>query len=258
MQNELILHPALFPYLIPCCLLENSLQNLIPHLTNGPYFAIFLSLFYFYIGVRLSGRFKTPLLSPLLVCVVLTITTLNLLGLSYEDYMQGGKYIHFFLTPVTVLLVVPLYKQLHLLKENFLVIISGVTVGAVVAITSIVTLGRLFGVSKEVLISIMPKSVTAGIGMPLAEEFGGLASIAAFSIVYTGIFGAIAGDFLLTILKLNDPVTYGVSMGVSAHAMGTSKSMEKGEAYGSLAGLCIALCGMITVALFPIFVNFLP
>ncbi|MDO4754292.1 MAG: LrgB family protein [Bacillota bacterium] len=237
---------------------NDFLSDMMSHMTGGPYFAIFLSLLFFYIGVLLSNRFKTPLLSPLLVCVVLTITTLRLLGISYEEYMKGGQYIHFFLTPVTVLLVVPLYKQLPLLRKNFWVIISGVTVGAIVAITSIVVLGRLFGISKEVLISIMPKSVTAGIGMPLAEEFGGLASIAAFSIVYTGIAGAIIGDFLLTKLKLDDPVTYGVSMGVSAHAMGTSKSMEKGEEYGSLAGLCIALCGIITVILFPLYMNLLP
>lgn len=225
---------------------------------NSPYFFLFLSLLFFYIGTLLSAKYRHPLFNPLLVCVVCTILTLKCLGLSYEDYMTGGQYIHFFLSPVTVLLVVPLYKQLRLLKENFIVILSGVTVGAITALTSMVLLGRLFGVSGQVLVSIMPKSVTAGIGMPLSAEFGGLPSIAAFSIVFTGIAGAIIGDFLLTSLHLTDPVTYGVSMGVSAHAMGTSKSMEKGEEYGSLAGLCIALCGIVTVLLFPLFIPLLP
>lgn len=225
---------------------------------HNAFFPIFLSLFYFYLGVVVVNKYKLPLLNPLLICVVLTIGTLKILGLSYEDYMAGGKHIHFFLSPVTVLLVVPLYKQLPLLKKHFLAIISGVVVGAAVAISSMLVISRLFGISKEVLISIMPKSVTAGIGMPLSEEFGGLASIAAFAIVFTGMFGAILGDVLLRLLKLEDPITYGVAMGVSAHAMGTSKAMEKGEAYGSIAGLCIALCGVVTVLLFPLFIPFLP
>lgn len=226
-----------------------------------PYFGIFLSVFYFYLGVLINRKTGNPivktLLNPLLICVTLTIATLKLLDISYDDYMIGGSYIHFLLTPATTLLVVPLYKQLPLLKKNFAVIIGGVSVGAAVALASMVSLSKAFGISREVLISIMPKSVTAGIGMPLSAEFGGFASIAAFSIVFTGIAGAIFGDLLLTALKLDDPVTYGVSMGVSAHAMGTSKAMEKGEEFGSLAGLCIALCGIVTVLLFPLFMPLL-
>lgn len=225
---------------------------------HNAFFPIFLSLLYYYLGIQIVQKTKFPLLNPLLICVVLTISTLKLLGLSYSDYMEGGKHIHFFLSPVTVLLMVPLYKQLPLLRKNVWAIMSGVVVGAVVAISSMLLIGNLLGISKEVLVSIMPKSVTAGIGMPLSEEFGGLASIAAFAIVFTGMFGAIIGDLLLKLLKLEDPVTYGVAMGVSAHAMGTSKAMEKGEKYGSLAGLCIALCGIVTVLIFPFFIPFLP
>lgn len=224
---------------------------------NSPYFVLFLSFAYFYLGILLIERFKNPIFNPLLISIIITIISLKVLGVSYQEYMEGGKYIHFMLTPITILLVIPLYKQLELFKKNYIVVLSGVIVGAVVSITSIVVLGKAMGLNKEILVSIMPKSVTSGVAMPLSEEFGGIPSIAAFGVIFTGILGAIFGDYILMKLGLSHPVVYGVSMGTSAHAVGTSKAMERGEKEGSLSGLCILLCGIFTVIIFPFFMKFI-
>lgn len=224
-------------------------------MTDSIYFGIFLSIFMFYIGIIIFEKLKHPIFHPLLIGVILTISILKIFDISYEEFMNGGKYIHFMLAPVTVLLVVPLYKNIYLLKKNLLPVLGGILVGSLISLISVFILAKVLGLNKEVFISLLPKSVTAGIGMPLASEFGGVSSIAAFAIIFTGILGAMTGDILSKILKINDPVEYGVMLGTAAHAMGTSKAMQKGEKEGAIAGLCICVCGIITVIFFPLVIS---
>ena len=42
-------------------------------------------------------------------------------------------------------------------------------------------------------------------------------------------------------------------MGTSAHAIGTSKALEIGEIEGAMSSLSIAIAGLLTVVLAPLF-----
>lgn len=59
---------------------------------------------------------KIPLLNPLLIAIALVIAVLVSCHISFETYNIGGSFINAFLGPATVILAVPLYKQLQLLK----------------------------------------------------------------------------------------------------------------------------------------------
>src|SRR3712207_9579306 len=74
--------------------------------------------------------FRSSFLNPLLVSIVLVITTLLLGGISYERYNEQASLLSYLLTPATICLAVPLYQQVELLKKNYRAIVSGITAGA--------------------------------------------------------------------------------------------------------------------------------
>lgn len=98
-------------------------------LTGSVYFGVLLSLGTFALGLWLKRKFHAPLFNPLLVSVVLTILVLLVLGMDYDTYYAGAHYINYLLTPATVCLAIPLYRQLSLLKKNWKAIAAALPVG---------------------------------------------------------------------------------------------------------------------------------
>ena len=62
------------------------------------------------------------------------------------------------------------------------------------------------------------------------------------------------GSVMWNILH-TDPIAKGVGIGTSAHAVGTSKALQMGEVEGAMSGLSIAVAGVLTAVLCPVFVN---
>lgn len=218
---------------------------------NNPYFGIVLSFVTYWIGVRLNKRFKNPFLNPLLISIALCIAFLKAFHVSYKSYMLGGRFILFLIAPATVALVVPLYRNIDLLKENFKAIFGGVLVGSLSVMVTIALLSKAFHLNLELVTSLLPKSITTAIGIPLAEEYGGFSAVTAICIILTGILGGIIGPVFLKLIRVKDKVAFGVAMGTTSHAIGTARSMEIGEVEGAMSGLCIGMAGIITVVLLP-------
>ncbi len=63
--------------------------------------------------------------------------------------------------------------------------------------------------------------------------------------------------FLGEILKITESVAKGIAIGTSAHAVGTAKAIEMGEAEGAMSGLSIAVAGLLTAFGASIFANFI-
>lgn len=223
---------------------------------NNPYFGIIISFITYEIGVQLNKRLKSALINPLLISIILTIAFLKLSGTDYKTYMEGGKFVLFLIAPATVALMVPLYRNFHLLKANFLAIFIGSFIGSLSIIISVLTLSKIFKLSPELIISLLPKSITTAIGIPLSQEYGGLAAITAICIIITGILGSVIGPFVLKAAKIDDEVAFGVAMGTAAHAIGTSRAMEIGEVEGAMSGLCIGIAGIMTVFILPLAIKF--
>ena len=226
-------------------------------LMNTPAFGILLSAAAFEIGIIISRKTKNPLMNPLLTAIVLVILVLMGLDIPKEKYDLGGRFILFFLGPATVVLAVPLYKQMELLKKDFVPIIAGILAGSVTSILSVILLSKLFQVDLSVAVSMLPKSVTTAIGMEISREIGGIVSLSVAVIVLTGITGAVMGPALLKLFRIRDHVAQGVAMGTASHAVGTSKAMELGETQGAMSGLSIGIAGIATVILVPILMGLL-
>lgn len=224
-------------------------------ITNNPVFGIFLTLVVYRGVIFLKSKFNYALNNPLLTGVSSIIIVLLIFNIPYENYKVGGDYINFFLGPATVILAVPLYRQIALLKKNLLPILIGVFSGSIFALISVGFLGKLFGLNKELTISLFPKSVTMPIGIELSESLGGITSITVISIVITGLVGAVFAEKILLIARIKDKVAQGISIGTSSHALGTTKAIEMGEVQGAMSGLAIGLAGFFTALLAPIVLN---
>ncbi|MGM9974942.1 MAG: LrgB family protein [Clostridiaceae bacterium] len=223
---------------------------------NNSLFGILLCLSSFEIGLYIQKKFKSPLFNPLLIAILLIITFLSLTGISYESFNKGGEVVNMLLGPATVVLAVPLYKQLQLLKKHFLPIFLGIFIGSFVGLTSIIILSKLFNLSSELTASLIPKSVTTAIGIEVSVSMGGISSITVAAIIITGIIGAVAGPLLCRIFNIKNEIAVGVAMGTAAHAMGTTKALEMGEIEGAMSSLSIGIAGIITVFLAPILIYF--
>lgn len=223
-------------------------------LLNTPIFGILLSIISFEIGILIYRRTKFPLFNPLLVAMAISIMFLLVFNIDIEFYEKGGNFINFLLGPATVLLAVPLYRQIDLLKSNIIPILGGILAGTITAIVSVWGLSILFKIDRQLLLSIIPKSITTPIGIELSSLIGGIPSITSVSIIITGNIGVIIGGALLKALKIDDEVAVGLAYGTSSHALGTSKAMEIGEREGAMSSLSIGIAGLITVFLAPLFI----
>lgn len=223
---------------------------------NSVFFGVIISLVSYGIGVLLKKKFKSPLLNPLLISIIITIAVLLILGIDYSKYYDGAKYISYLLTPATVCLAIPLYEQVELLKHNFRAIITGIVSGVVTSLCTILALAIVFRFSHEEYVTFLPKSITTAIGMGVSEELGGYVSITAAVIIITGVIGNIFAELIFRLFRIHEPVAKGIALGSASHAIGTAKAMEIGEIEGAMSSLSIVVSGIITVAGASVFANF--
>ena len=224
-------------------------------LSQSAYFGVLISIAGYGLGALLRKKFKSPLINPLLISIILTIPVLLLLHIDYDTYYSGAQYLSWLLTPATVALAVPLYEQFELLKHNAAAVIAGIIAGVLSSLGSVMGLAVLFGFSHEEFVTFLPKSITTAIGMGVSEELGGIVPITAGVIIITGVLGNILGELVLKLFRIKEPVAKGIALGTSAHAIGTAKAMELGEAEGAMSSLSIAVSGIITVAGAAVFAN---
>ena len=221
-------------------------------LLENTLFGLIISLIAFEIGLLIYKKTKLPLFNPLLIAIVLVISFLLIFDINIDTYNKSGEFINMFLGPATVVLAVPLYKQLNMLKKHMMPILIGILFGSTVSISSVILLANIFGMEKIITISLLSKSVTTPIGIEITNQLGGLAPVTVLAIVISGIIGAIIGPIICKIFKITDNVAIGISLGTASHAVGTSKALELGETEGAMSSLSIGIAGIMTVFLAPI------
>jgi predicted murein hydrolase (TIGR00659 family) len=193
-----------------------------------------------------------PLCNPVLLAVLAIVAVLGFTGTPYASYFEGAQFVHFLLGPATVALAIPLYRQLAQLRRSALAILASLLTGSLTAAVSAVTVAWLLGASRDTLISIAPKSVTAPVAMGITERLGGLPSLTAVLVIVTGILGAMLGPPLLTALGVKDWAARGFAIGTASHGIGTARALQVNEVAGAFAGLAMGLNALATAILLPI------
>lgn len=215
-------------------------------LTDSIFFGGAITLLAFLAGLWCKKRFQLAVFNPLLVAVVLIIAVLVFLDIDYSDYNEGAKYISYLLTPATVCLAIPLYKQLHLLKENGIAIVLSIISGSIAGMAGVLGMAAAFGLSHAEYVTLLPKSITTAIGMGVSEEVGGIVTITVAVIIATGILGNMIASGVCRLFHITDPIAAGLAIGTAAHAIGTARALEIGEIEGAMSSLSIAVAGIVT------------
>ena len=137
--------------------------------------------------------------------------------------------------------------KMQILKKNSVAVWAGITAGVLTSLCAIFFLSVLFRLNHENYVTILPKSVTAAISIPLAEKLGGYKAITAAITAITGILGNISAEIVLRICHITNPIARGVAVGTSSHAIGTVKAFEFGQVEGATSSLSIVIAGLLTV-----------
>lgn len=229
------------------------MNDFFSHLTL---FGAFLTLAAFAFGTRISKRLRLPFLTPFLVAVVLVIVFLLVFRVDYEVYNQGAQYLSCFITPATVCLAIPLYQTLPLLKRHWKGVLLGILAGVIANLSVIWVLSCFFQLDVQQYATLLPKSVTTAISMGISEELGGIVSITVAATTITGITGNALCGLLCHWCRITDPIARGAAIGTASHVIGTARAMEISETDGAFSGLSIAVAGLLTVVLAPLFLTF--
>ncbi len=206
----------------------------------------------YYLGIKVYKKTNSQVLSPLVSGSLIVLAIMSVFKIDMESYNEGAKMISFLIGPATVVLAVPLYKNIELVKKRWQSILVGITVGLMAGFVTIYVLSRAFGINYEVMASMMPKSVTTAISIAISEKVGGVMGLTVTFTILTAIVGSLVSGFIIEKLKIEDPIARGIGIGTSAHAMGTAKAMELGEKEGAFASVAITLAGVLSVFLVPL------
>ncbi len=226
-------------------------------LTGLPLFCLALTVGAFQIGLWCQKKTGLALCNPILIGASLVICVLLSTGIDPEVYQSGTSGLSWLLTPATICLAVPLYRQLKILKKNIPAIVAGVAAGTVVSLGSIFLMCLLFRLDRQITVSLLPKSITTARGIVLSEDNGGIPALTSVIILITGILGNLTGSFLCKLLKLTDPISKGVAFGTASHLIGTSKATEIDPLAGAVSSLSLVVSGILTALIFPIICSFL-
>lgn len=200
---------------------------------------------------------RNPLVNPVLHAMWIIGVFLWATGTSYTTYFSGAQFVHFLLGPATVALAVPLYENRKLVLAAILPMALALVVGCVTAIVSVVWLAQLAGLPETVVLSLAPKSVTAGVAMGISESLHADPSLTAVAVILTGILGAIVVSPLMNRLGIRDYRARGFAVGLASHGIGTARAFQVDAIAGVFAGIAMSLNALITALLVPVLVTLL-
>lgn len=221
-------------------------------LVGSPIFGLTLTLLAYAFGRWLHDHTGTPLLQPVLVAIVLIVPVLLVLDVDYADYLEGGRYVGFWLGPATVALALPLHREWERIRRAALPILAGVVAGTVTSIVSAVLVTDWTGGTRTLQLTMAPKSATTPVSIAVSEQVGGLPALTAVVTIIAGITGAMVGPWVMDRIGVRDQRARGVALGTVAHGIGTSRALRESRTEGAFSALSMGLAALATSLLVPL------
>ena len=213
---------------------------------------LLLTLGTYQIGLFCQKKLKTAIANPVLISVILVLVFMAMTGLKNSDYQAGMTKFSWLLTPATVCLAIPMYQHFQTLKRNLSAIFVGIAAGTVSCLAMVLLWGVLLNVDPTLVATMLPKSVTSAIGVPLSSLNGGIQSITTAAIILTGILASVTGPVLCKLFQLKDEISRGVAFGTAGHVIGTAKANEFSPLTGAVSSLSLVVAGLLTALVMPL------
>lgn len=221
--------------------------------TLHPLFGFVLTLGAYAISYALWRRLAEPaLLHPVLIGTAAVGVMLLLTSTSYTDYQSQTMVLNEGLGFVIVLLAVPLYRQMRMLRDASTAILAALVFGSLMAIGSALVYPMLAGTDTAMLATLAAKSSTTAVAVEVSQRLGGYTSLTAVVVISTGIVGAVLGPALLKSVQVTDERAFGFAIGLASHAIGTARAFQISGVAGAFASLGMILNAILTILLVPI------
>ncbi len=220
-------------------------------------FLLALTIGLFLLSGAIFRRFRLMLFHPVLLTAIVVIVFLKWTGIEYSHYKQAVELLDFALGMSVVALGYLMYEQVEHLRSAAMPVFVATIAGCIVGIALVVGIAAAFGMERDIITSIAPKSVTVPIAIAISEPRGGIVAVTSVVVFCTGVLGSICGAKLLSICGVKDPMARGFALGAASHGIGTARAIELGAVEGAMSGLAMALTGFGTALLLPLVEKFL-
>lgn len=215
---------------------------------------IIITIMVYVISKKLQDKYKNPFLNPALIASIIIIAILLMFDISYKGYMKGGEWINHILNATVVCLAYPLYQNRHKIKKYLFVIFTSVLTGVILNFMLVYVTLKIFGYSKETIVTMLPRSITAAVGIEVSNELGGTDTMTVLFIIATGLIGSILGSMLLRMGGFKSSIARGLTYGNASHAFGTAKALELDIESGAFSSIGMILTAVISSILIPILI----
>lgn len=208
---------------------------------------LLITIIVFEIGKLLKKKSIFKKIPPMLFSVVVLIIFLKVFSIDYESYNESASILTFLLGPATIALAYPLVQNIELLTKNKRAVYIGFLIAVVTAILSTLFLGWIFHINREIVVSLIPKTVTTPIAVEISKFIGGIPELTACLVTLTGVYGSLFGHRILKLFKIKSDVATGLAIGAASHVMGTSSCVEKNRPKQVvMATLALIIIGILT------------
>ena len=112
-------------------------------------------------------------------------------------FIRRIEIIDFMLGLSVVALGYLLHEQISQIKGTVIAIVTAILVGSAVGIVSVALIAKAMGAEQAVVASLEPKSVTTAIALNVSAQSCGIPALTAVVVILVGIFGGVAGPFIL-------------------------------------------------------------
>ncbi|MGC5326858.1 LrgB family protein [Brevibacillus sp. SYSU BS000544] len=211
-------------------------------ISNTPLFGLTVTVAAFFGATYLYTRIRW--LHPLITTSGSIILLLVLMDIPYQEYKLGGDILALLLGPATVALAVPLYKHFEQMQKQVPIIVTGVLIGCMAGMLSAGGIVAALSGSRELMLTMIPKTVTTPIAIELVQVLGGAPELGAVLTVLTGLVGSMVGPKLLNLCGVKGDIALGVAIGTSSHGIGTARLINESQIQASVSGFAMGLAGI--------------
>ncbi len=230
----------------------NRFNETFVYLGQQPLLWLFLTVVVFQMASALQRKLNSPLANPVAISALVIGIILWGSDTPYVQYFEGAQFVHFLLGPAVVSLAFPLARELPKVSRVWLPISASLLVGLLVAPLSVWLLCWALNIDVSLQMSLISKHVTSPVAMGIADQVGGIASLAAALSVVTGIFGAIVVSPMFNRLGFVDYRARGFATGLNCHGIGTAHAFSVHPVAGSYAVIGMALSAALSALLIPL------
>jgi predicted murein hydrolase (TIGR00659 family) len=221
----------------------NAINAIVPALSWS-----FATIGIYWVSKQVYRRRRRIWLMPIAITPLILIVLILCLHETYQGYIGGAGWLVGLLAPATIAFAAPLYERRAIIRKQWPILLAGMIVGSLTAISTSYGLAWLLGIEPAVRLSLAPRSLSTPFAMAVSDAIGGIPSLTAFFVLVTGFTGTFLGDAMMSWLPLRSALARGAALGMSAHAAGTAKAYELGFEEGTIAGLVMILSGLLNVA----------